>query len=39
MLIFLTCWVIIFPKSDFVYKVFPTLPKIDLEKAAEEFNK
>lgn len=38
MLIFLTCWVIIFPKSDLVYKVFPTLPKIDLEKAAEEFN-
>jgi len=29
MLIFLTCWVIIFPKSDLVYKVFSTLPKID----------
>lgn len=38
MIIFLTVWVIIFPKSDLVYKVFPTLPKINLEKAAEEFN-
>jgi len=39
MIIFLTVWVILFPKSDLVYKVFPTLPRIDFEKAVEEFHK
>ena len=29
MLIFLTCWVIIFPKSILVYKVFKDLPKFN----------
>ena len=29
MIIFLTVWVILFPKSDLVYKVFPTLPRLD----------
>ena len=38
MIIFLTVWVILFPKSDLVYKTFPTLPRIDLDKAAEGFN-
>ena len=39
MIIFLTCWVIVFPKSDLVYKVFKTLPRLDLEKDVETFNK
>ncbi|MBP1629404.1 MAG: sugar transferase [Bacteroidetes bacterium] len=39
MIIFLTVWVILFPKSDLVYKVFPTLPRMDFEKAVVEFNK
>ena len=39
MIIFLTCWVILFPKSDLVYKVFKTLPRLDLEKDVETFNK
>jgi len=38
MIIFLTCWVIIFSKSELVYKVFKTLPKLNLEKNVEEFN-
>jgi len=38
MIIFLTVWVVIFPKSELVYKVFPSLPKKDLERAVEEFN-
>jgi lipopolysaccharide/colanic/teichoic acid biosynthesis glycosyltransferase len=38
MIIFLTCWVIVFPKSDLVYKVFKTLPRLDLEKDVETFN-
>ena len=38
MIIFLTCWVIVFPKSDLVYKVFKTLPCLDLEKDVETFN-
>lgn len=39
MIIFLTCWVIVFPKSDLVYKVFKTLPRLDLDKDVETFNK
>ena len=27
MIVFLTAWVIIFPKSDLVYSWFPDLPK------------
>ncbi len=38
MIIFLTCWVIVFPKNDLVYKVFKTLPRLDLEKDVETFN-
>lgn len=38
MIIFLTCWVIVFSKSDLVYKVFKTLPRLDLEKDVETFN-
>src|SRR5574344_33451 len=38
MIIFLTCWVIIFSKSELVYKVFKTIPRLDLEKDVEEFN-
>lgn len=38
MIIFLTCWVIVFTKSDLVYKVFKTLPRLDLEKDVETFN-
>ena len=38
MIIFLTVWVVLFPKSELVYKVFPSLPKKDLEAAVEEFN-
>jgi lipopolysaccharide/colanic/teichoic acid biosynthesis glycosyltransferase len=38
MIIFLTCRVIVFPKSDLVYKVFKTLPRLDLEKDVETFN-
>lgn len=30
---------IVFPKSDLVYKVFKTLPRLDLEKDVETFNK
>ena len=29
MIIFLTCWVILIPKSDFVYRVFKSLPKFN----------
>ena len=39
MIVFLTVWVVLFPKSELVYKVFPSLPKKDLERAVEEFNK
>lgn len=38
MIIFLTVWVILFPKSDLVYKVFATLPKTDLDAAAKVYN-
>ena len=38
MIIFLTVWVILFPKSDLVYKIFPTLPKTDLDAAAKVYN-
>ena len=39
LIIFLTVWVVLFPKSELVYKIFPTLPRKDFEKAVEEFNK
>lgn len=39
MLIFLTVWVVLFPKSEFVYKVFPTLPRKDFNEAVREYNK
>jgi lipopolysaccharide/colanic/teichoic acid biosynthesis glycosyltransferase len=39
MLIFLTAWVILFPKSQLVYKIFKNLPRKDLNKAVEESNK
>ncbi len=38
LIIFLTCWVIIFPKSDLVHKVFPSLPKKDFDAEVEKFN-
>lgn len=38
LIIFLTAWVVLFPKSELVYKVFPTLPKKDFNRAVEEFN-
>ncbi len=38
MIIFLTCWVILFPKSDLVYKVFPTMPQKDFAKEIGRFN-
>lgn len=38
LIIFLTVWVVLFPKSELVYKIFPTLPRKDFEKAVEEFN-
>jgi hypothetical protein len=36
--IFLTAWVILFPKSQLIYKMFKTLPYRDMDKAVEEFN-
>ena len=38
MIIFLTIWVIIFPKSRLVYKIFPTLPQLDFNEAVKNFN-
>ena len=38
LIIFLTAWVVLFPKSELVYKVFPTLPQKDFNRAVEEFN-
>lgn len=38
LIIFLTVWVILFPKSELVYKVFPSLPRKDFNKVVEEFN-
>ena len=38
MIVFLTCWVIIFPKSNLIYKVFPSLPQKDFVKAVKEWN-
>ena len=32
MILFLTCWYVLFPKSQLVYKVFPSLPRRDLGK-------
>ena len=39
MLILITAWVVLRPESDILYKVFPTVPKKDMFKAVEEFNK
>lgn len=38
LIIFLTAWVVLFPKSELVYRVFPTLPQKDFNRAVEEFN-
>lgn len=38
MIIFLTVWVILFPKSELVYKVFPSLPRKDFLTEVEKFN-
>ncbi|MBR1626132.1 MAG: sugar transferase [Bacteroidales bacterium] len=38
MIIFLTCWVILFPKSNLIYKVFPTLPRKDLQEEVKIWN-
>jgi lipopolysaccharide/colanic/teichoic acid biosynthesis glycosyltransferase len=38
-IIFLTAWVILFPKSLLIYKIFKTLPYRDMDKAVEEFNR
>ena len=37
-IIFLTVWVILFPKSDFAYKMFPSLPRKDLALLVEDYN-
>jgi len=36
-IIFLTVWVILFPKSELTYKAFPTLPRKDFEKEVEKY--
>jgi len=38
MIIFLTVWGVIFPKSNLVYKIFPTLQKKDFNLAVKRFN-
>lgn len=38
MIIFLTVWVILFPKSELVYKIFPSIPRKDFLKEVEKFN-
>lgn len=38
MLIFITVWVVLNPKSEILYKVFPTVPKKDMFKAVEQYN-
>ena len=38
-IIFLTVWVILFPKSELPYKAFPTLPRKDFDKEVEMFGK
>ena len=37
-IVFLTAWVILFPKSQLVYKMFKSLPVKDMNKAVEDFN-
>ena len=37
-IVFLTAWVILFPKSQLVYKMFKDLPIKDMNKAVEDFN-
>jgi len=39
MIIFLTIWVILFPKSDLIYKIFPTLPRKDFMEEVNKYNK
>ena len=38
-IIFLTVWVILFPKSELAYRFFPTLPRKDFNQVVEEFNR
>jgi len=38
-IVFLTAWVVLFPKSQLVYKMFKNLPVKDMDKAVEDFNK
>lgn len=37
MIIFLTAWVIVFPKSKAVFKIFSTLPQLDFNEAVKNF--
>ena len=37
MLILITVWVILFPKSNLVYKIFKDLPVVDLQKEADQY--
>ena len=39
LLIFLTAWVILFPKSLLAYKLCKELPRKDMNQAVEEFNR
>ena len=38
-IIFLTAWVIFFPKSRLIYKMFKSLPYRDMNRTVEEFNR
>lgn len=38
-IIFLTVWVILFPKSDLTYRAFRTLPHQDFDQLVEDFNR
>ena len=38
MIIFLTCWVILFPKSNLTYKIFPSRPQKNFLKEVEIWN-
>lgn len=37
-IIFLTCLAILFPKNEWVYDFFPTLPRMDFEQEVKSFN-
>lgn len=39
LLIFLTVWVVLFPKSALMYKVFPDLPRTNFDEEVEQYNK